>query len=311
MQNWTIIAQGTVPIGLQLKEQIRWDIATGKLKPGDSLPSVRDLAESLGIARQTINAVYDELRSDGLIQMGRGRGTEVADTEAARSLTRLTALLGLLDNAFGAAVQEGFSAGEVAQAAMVRAQLLEAQALRHQSITLVMDPGNEVNWFVSQVRAITGGVVRVVTPSQLQQHPALAGARVVTTCLESGRVREFLPAGTEVVFLGVVLPLRNLLQFQAQPAGGSVLLVGRSREAAAWLADGYNRSDFPVKVEAAAVTDSDLLDRAQHAAAIWATPGAFEALIATADRDKVSHLDLMLEGGSVEALKLFAERTRA
>jgi DNA-binding transcriptional regulator YhcF (GntR family) len=311
MQNWTIVAQGTVPIGLQLKEQIRWEIATGKRKPGDPLPSVRDLAESLGIARQTINAVYDELRGDGLIQMGRGRGTEVADTDAVRGLSRLVTLLGLLDDAMDRALQEGFAVKEVTQAAMVRAQLLEAQALQQQSLTLVVDPGNEAEWFAGQVRAITGGAVRMVTPAQLRENPALAGARVVTTCLESGTVRELLPPETEVIFLGVVLPLRNVLELRDRPAGGTVLLVGRSREAAAWLADGYNRSDLSIKVEAAGIADDDLEGRCREAVAIWATPGAFQALIASAALDKVTRLDLALEAGSVEALKRCAERARA
>ncbi len=69
--------QSETPIYLQLKNQIIEGIATGKLKPGESLPSVRQLAGDLGINLHTVNKAYNYLRQDGFILIHRQKGVVV------------------------------------------------------------------------------------------------------------------------------------------------------------------------------------------------------------------------------------------
>lgn len=52
----------------QIKKQITWMIASQKLKEGDRLPSVRELARSLGVNMHTVRIAYDNLESEGLIE---------------------------------------------------------------------------------------------------------------------------------------------------------------------------------------------------------------------------------------------------
>jgi DNA-binding LacI/PurR family transcriptional regulator len=66
-----------VPIGVQLSEQLAWLIATSALAPGDLLPSIRNLAASLGIHHHTVRQVYQDLQGDGLISVRRGVGATV------------------------------------------------------------------------------------------------------------------------------------------------------------------------------------------------------------------------------------------
>lgn len=74
-------------IYLQLRNQIVMGIATSQLCEGDALPSVRQLAESIGINMHTVNKAYAVLRQDGFIQMDRRRGAIVAiDIEKQRAL---------------------------------------------------------------------------------------------------------------------------------------------------------------------------------------------------------------------------------
>ena len=54
-------------------------IAAGWLKPGDRLPSVRELAVSLAINHNTVAKAYQELERERVIEVVRGRGTFVAD----------------------------------------------------------------------------------------------------------------------------------------------------------------------------------------------------------------------------------------
>ena len=66
-----------LPIYRQIMRQITEAIATGGIKPGDKLPSHRDLSEELVIAPLTVKKAYDELELLGFLETQRGRGTFV------------------------------------------------------------------------------------------------------------------------------------------------------------------------------------------------------------------------------------------
>ena len=65
-------------IYLQLYNQIIMGIATAKLCEGESLPSVRKLAEEVGINMHTVNKAYAMLRQEGYVNMDRRRGAVIA-----------------------------------------------------------------------------------------------------------------------------------------------------------------------------------------------------------------------------------------
>ena len=74
-------------VNTQIKEQLKWLIGTGHIQPGDMLPSASQLADNLGLNRNTVNWVYNQLRDEGLVTMQKGRGTQVtsgAETEQLR-----------------------------------------------------------------------------------------------------------------------------------------------------------------------------------------------------------------------------------
>ena len=62
------------PVYLQLADQIRYAAASGALRPGDPLPSIRPLAEELRVNRNTIAKAYTELESQGVIETRPGKG---------------------------------------------------------------------------------------------------------------------------------------------------------------------------------------------------------------------------------------------
>ena len=66
--------QAGKPVYLQLADQIRYAAASGRLRPGEPLPSLRPLAEELRINRNTIAKAYAELESQGLIETIPGKG---------------------------------------------------------------------------------------------------------------------------------------------------------------------------------------------------------------------------------------------
>lgn len=69
--------QSDIPIYTQLMNQIVEGIASGALKPGEALPSVRSLASDIGINLHTVNKAYTLLKQEGFIQIHRQKGVVV------------------------------------------------------------------------------------------------------------------------------------------------------------------------------------------------------------------------------------------
>lgn len=69
---------GEEALYIQLRNRIILGIATSELQEGDVLPSVRQLAESIGINMHTVNKAYAVLRQEGFVKMDRRRGAVIA-----------------------------------------------------------------------------------------------------------------------------------------------------------------------------------------------------------------------------------------
>lgn len=65
-------------IYLQLRNQIVLGIATSRFREGDALPSVRQLADSIGINMHTVNKAYSVLRQEGFVKVDRRKGAVIA-----------------------------------------------------------------------------------------------------------------------------------------------------------------------------------------------------------------------------------------
>ena len=67
------------PLYQQVKDQLRHRVAIGVLKPGDEIPSIRQLAADIRVSVITIKRAYQELEMEGVIQTRQGRGSFVSD----------------------------------------------------------------------------------------------------------------------------------------------------------------------------------------------------------------------------------------
>ncbi len=75
---------------LQLCNQIIMGIAASRFREGDSLPSVRQLAELVGINMHTVNKAYTLLKQEGYVKVDRRRGAVIAvDADKARTLAQM------------------------------------------------------------------------------------------------------------------------------------------------------------------------------------------------------------------------------
>jgi GntR family transcriptional regulator len=75
---FTLDPHSGIPIYRQLQEQVRRLVASGQLRPGTELPSVRELALSHAVNPMTVSKAYGLLETEGLLQRNRGRPMTVA-----------------------------------------------------------------------------------------------------------------------------------------------------------------------------------------------------------------------------------------
>lgn len=103
-----------VPIYRQVMDQVQALIASGRLKPGDMLPSIRQLATDLEVNMMTISKAYARLEADGALERVRGTGMRVRPVATSASVAqRLQELQPLVDAVVTRAMQLGLSEKQV------------------------------------------------------------------------------------------------------------------------------------------------------------------------------------------------------
>lgn len=104
----TVNIRSNVAVYVQIENQIRFAIAACRLKPGDRLPSVRDLSDQTQVNPNTVAKSYRDLEVMGLVYTRHGMGVYIADgaqTKCKKACRKMT-----VERIFEA-VQEGKSAG--------------------------------------------------------------------------------------------------------------------------------------------------------------------------------------------------------
>lgn len=98
---------------LQLRNQIVLGIATAKFQEGDALPSVRQLADDIGINMHTVNKAYTVLKQEGFVKVDRRKGAVIAlDIDKLRTLREMGDELRVI---LAKAICKGISREEVHQ----------------------------------------------------------------------------------------------------------------------------------------------------------------------------------------------------
>jgi GntR family transcriptional regulator len=112
-----------LPLYRQIIDGIKELIAVGTLRPGDQLPSIRELSAQLRINPSSAVKAYSELRHEQVIDMDQGRGTFVRDGVRAVANSREGLLHHALDGVIARAKTLGFSDEELASALAARLRI--------------------------------------------------------------------------------------------------------------------------------------------------------------------------------------------
>lgn len=219
-----------VPVREQLATQIVLGIVSWDLKPGQKLPSTRELARRFKIHSNTVSAAYRDLAERGWVELRRGSGIYVREHRG-DTLPGAGLELDQLISAFLQAAREsGYSLGEI-QTRIKR--LLELQPPDH---FLVIEPDNELREIlVAEIREATGfrvsgaGLEVCVNPSML------AGAQPVALYGQEGeRVRAALPPSASCVLLHSRSVPSSMQGKQPPPPDALVAVVSHWPEFLRW-----------------------------------------------------------------------------
>ena len=115
MMAFALNPKSGVPIYRQIQDQIRYGIASGKLRAGEQLPTVRALAVDLAVNPNTVIKAYTELERQGVLTTEQGSGTFVAPPLAVTLAPedRQAKLRALCTEFLGQAAQYGFAPSDV------------------------------------------------------------------------------------------------------------------------------------------------------------------------------------------------------
>lgn len=115
---FTLNPASGIPIYRQLMEQVRRMVASNQLKPGDALPSVRELALLHAVNPMTISKAYSMLEAEGLLERQRGKAMTIAHQHHAKEskTARLQHLQPALDQLVMAARQLELGTEDVVKA---------------------------------------------------------------------------------------------------------------------------------------------------------------------------------------------------
>lgn len=211
-----------VPLYRQLVTQVQLAILGGDLRPGDRLPSTRELARRFAIHPNTISAGYRELERDGWTELRHGSGVYVCSRRTPETAEgRLDAYIGEF---FSRAHELGLSTPAL------RKRMAEWVAAPPPDHWLLVDPDPELRQIlITELRAATKHEVR---DCSIDDCSAETFARAVVCCRPSkeAAIRAAVPAGIELVVLPITSANQWLVPWMPAPRGLLIAVVSHWRE---------------------------------------------------------------------------------
>jgi GntR family transcriptional regulator len=208
-----------VPIYRQLVTQIVLAILCGDLRPGDRLPSTRELARRFALHPNTVSAGYRQLEKEGWTERRRGSGITVrghgdSPTTPEQQIDHHIA-------GFFRAARELTLPAEA-----VRARVLEWLEAPPPDHFVLIDPDAEVRRILlTELSKATSWEVREASPENCANRETLTAAVSLCRPSQAKAVREALPKGVELVTLPIRSPNAWLSPWLPAPAGHLIAVV--------------------------------------------------------------------------------------
>ena len=218
-----------VPIYQQLVDKIRAAVRMGTLVPGQQLPTVQEISQSLAVARGTIKRAYDELEHLGVLEKSQGKGTFICyqpSNSGSRKEQAMAAIDELLDQLEGM----GFSSTEI----NIFLTLKQRERTEDQSVVKVSvvecNPENLAR-LTEQLRAVQGIELHAHLLESVQAYPYKLDEDmdlVVTTAEHAGFLESILADRQKLVRVALRMSVDTLAAVMRLRPGDRVGILGSS-----------------------------------------------------------------------------------
>jgi GntR family transcriptional regulator len=187
MQLW-LSKDSDVPLREQLTAQIKLAILSQDLKPGQKLPSTRELARRFKIHSNTVSAAYHELSQQGWVEMRAGSGIYVRSFNSEKALEAQLDLDNLIVEFLQVARRKGFSLGEI------QSRIRHWMRLQPPDHFLVIDPDPDLREIlIAEIKEATGFRVEGASVEDCANRSILIGAVPVALYGQAELVTAALP----------------------------------------------------------------------------------------------------------------------
>ena len=233
--DFAIDKHSALPASAQIVQQIKYALLLGRLRPGDTLPSIRDVEKQTGLGRNIVHKAYLDLRTSGILDLRHGKGVLVApdlryglglqleekcDDIARGVLTRLRAI-GVSPSSFGRYFQQQASLDETRRPFIVYVDMTPGLAQQRAEIISTMwqttVPGFTIEELAEGRRGAGRGARKILT-NYIRYDQVLAAV---------GK------SGPEVIPLGLRFAPEIVEEFKALPPKASVALIRDDRDSTA------------------------------------------------------------------------------
>lgn len=248
-----------VPIYQQLVDEIRSAIKMERLKLGEQLPTVLQMANDTGIARGTVQRAYDELNRMGLIEKVQGRGTFVCYQplgDDGRKEQAMAAIDSMLDR-MG---ELGFPMAEVQLFLDLKLRERESR-LSNVKVAVIECNQENLSQMSEQLRGIEGVDLYSYLLSYVQAYPYNLGEEmdlIVTTAEHAAYLQSILPEQKKIARVALRLSPASMAQIVKLQAGETVGVLGCSQRFADLLYEACGMYTEQVHVEQPRVISNDL-----------------------------------------------------
>ena len=226
-----------LPLADQLVEAMRYEIASGRYRPGARLPSTRALGEQLGISFHTVRKGYQKLAEEGVVDVRRGGGYVVVERQTLSRAERLERGAGVVQDALHKLVGLGLSDAEVDYAVQEGLEFFERPGVAR---ALVFAAGYR-ELAESGAEQASAALQERVAPALLSDLPGLDALDGLVVPLPDLRPARQARPEAEAVGAGVEYPYPALERVAGLGAGESLGLVTRWADAVVPLSDELRR----------------------------------------------------------------------
>lgn len=223
-----INSKSHVPVHVQLEEQLKHLILTGRFEVGSRLPSIRTLAGYLRVNRNTVARVISDLEREGFVETRRGSGVYVVEPPVDAEVLRRQEVL---ERVMELAASRGVSVEELGYALLARSGVPAPEKV---PILFVECNSPEVERYAAELEEALPVIVEPILvedlPARVSGEEELPWKIVVTTFYHVQEVERWMePLGIETVALLTEATLEGLNRLSDLPEGTSVGVVGNSR----------------------------------------------------------------------------------